>query len=350
MPPSQPILVLPNLKKRFSGITSTILQVLPELEKECRMEIFGHALPGRARKPLTRRELFALAAPGRPPVLFHARRNIDMVWGLLFRDLLRRNLRCLFTSVAQRPHTRFTRFLYGRMDRLLSTSERSASYLVRKPDAIIPHGTDIGRYLPAGDRQAAWRESGLPGKFGIGIFGRVRPNKGHREFISALCEILPRYPDFTAVVIGETTPKYQTFEGDLRARVADHGLESRVCFLGSLPFGELPSWFRRLSLVAAVPHNEGFGLTCLEAMASGVPVVATRTGGFEMVIREGTDGRLIPCADTPALVNALDSLLQNPEALQEMGIHARRRIEEHFTAEREARRLLEQYRSLLHSH
>ncbi len=349
MPPSKPILVIPNLKKRFSGITSTILQVLPMLEKECRVEIFGHPLPENPRRPLSWRELFALAAPGRTTVIFHARRNIDMVWGLIFRDLLRRNFRIVFTSVAQRRHTRFTRFLYRRVDRLLSTSERSASYLVRTPEAIIPHGTDIRRYHPAVDRQAAWRESDLPGKFGIGIFGRVRPNKGHREFVSALCEVLPRYPDFTAVIIGQTTPKYQTFEGDLRAEVAKHGLESRVCFLGSLPFGDLPAWFRRLSLVAAVPHNEGFGLTCLEAMASAVPVVATRTGGFERIIRDGIDGRLIPCADSRALVNALDSLLQNPQGLQEMGVHARRRIEEEFTAEREARQLLEQYRSLLKS-
>ena len=340
--------IVPNLKRRFSGITSTLAQVLPRQMTRIRIAALGYPLPVDIPRisPVT---LFRISRPAQddaPPLIFHARRNIDMCLGLLLRAVFRRRLHLVFTSVAQRRHTAFTRFLYYRMDTLLSTSDRSASYLRRKPDAIIPHGTDTRLYRPADDRSAAWREGGLPGKHGVGIFGRVRPQKGHREFVRALCRVLPKHPEFTAVIIGETTPEYRPFQEELRREIGRHGLEERFHWLGKLPFSEIPAWFRRMSLVLAVPHNEGFGLTCLEAMASGAPVIATRTGGFERVIREGIDGYVVPCRDTDAIVRVLGALLERPETLESMGAAARERIESDFTVEREADALVDCYRNI----
>lgn len=349
----RPEVLFPNLKRRFSGITSTMIQVVPRQADRLPVAVVGHPLPGTALPRLGWGELLRRTAgnhPGGYPTIFHARRNDDMIVGLLLKKLLRRRLHLVFTSVAQRRHTAFTRWLYQRMDTLLSTSERSASYLRRKPHAIIPHGVDTKTYHPATDRAAAWAEGGLPGKFGIGIFGRVRPNKGHAEFVEALCRVLPEYPDFTAVVVGETLPRHQAFEQDMKHRIADAGLEDRFAWLGKLPFEQIPDWFRRMSLVAAVPHNEGFGLTCLEAMASGAPVLATRAGGFEMVIEEGKNGRLVPVRDTTALGAAFRELLADPERLAAMGVDARRRIEEKFTVLQEADALLAVYRNIQQSY
>lgn len=347
MPEPKIHLIVPNLKKRFSGITSTVLQVLPEMEEEAEIRIVGNPLPGASNPTWSLGKLFRETGPRNPVHIFHARRNNEMILGLIFKQLLRRNLKLVFTSVAQRHHTWLTRFLYRRMDLLLSTSERSASYLEIPPRAIIPHGTDIDRYRPAEDKLRAWEETGLPGKYGIGIFGRVRPQKGHREWVEALCRILPDHPDYTAVIIGETTPKHLPFQEGLQKMVSDQGLEGRFRWLGQRPFSELPYWFQRMSLVGAVPHNEGFGLTCLEAMASGVPVLATQTGGFEMVIRPETDGYIVPCRNAVAITEVLKKALPDPDHLHEMGREARKRIEEAFTAEREAESLLAQYRSLL---
>jgi len=349
MPDKTQLLILPNFKRRFSGITSTTLQLLPHLREHMDIRTVGYPLPDSGLKSLNLRELFRVTSPGNRrngPVVFHARRNIDMVFGLILKKIFRRNMHLVFTSVAQRHHTRFTRYLYRRMDTLLSTSQRSASYLRRKPDAVIPHGIDIEKYHPPENRRKEWAETGLPGKYGIGIFGRVRPQKGTAEFVDALCRLLPRYPDFTAVIIGETTSEFIPFEYALRKKISDNDLENRFIRLGKLPFSEIPLWFRRMSLVAAIPHNEGFGLTCLEAMASGCPVVATQTGGFEMVIRDRIDGRIIPCRDSEALVRALDELLGNPASLIRMGIIARQRVAAHFSTEKEAAALLAVYRSI----
>lgn len=347
-----PQVIIPNLNRRFSGITSTVARVIPHQAREWRIASVGFRLPCKVAHMGWRDILRITRTPlaGGRPRLFHARRNNEMLAGFVLKYVLRRKLHLIFTSTAQRRHTRWTRFLYRRMDTLLSTSPRAASYLLRKPDRIIPHGVDTEIYHPADDRQASWQEGGLPGTRGIGIFGRIRPQKGLAEFVSALCRVLPKHPGYTAVVIGEITPKYRPFAHSLQEQIQSSGLQDHFCWLGKLPFAEIPTWFRRMSLVACVPHNEGFGLTCLESMASGAPVVATRTGAFEMLIREGVDGMLVPCADTDALARALDAVLSDPLCLEEMGKAARERVCSAFRIEREATELNRIYREVLRSH
>ena len=72
---------------------------------------------------------------------------------------------------------------------------------------MIPHGVDTDRLRAAADRAAAFAESGLPGRYAIGCFGRVRAQKGSDVFVDAMCRLLPRYPDFTAVMVGAITPE-----------------------------------------------------------------------------------------------------------------------------------------------
>lgn len=341
--------ILPNLNARFSGITATLSAVVPYQKDALKLAQAGHPLPLDIPH-FSWAELFRLSAkplPNGRPRVFHARRNIEMCAGLLLKKVLRRKLHLIFTSVAQRHHTRFTRFLYRRMDTVLSPSPRSASFLQVPVKAIIPHGVDTEVYHPAADRATAWAQTGLPGKYGIGIFGRVRPQKGLQEFVDALCQTLPRHPDFTAVIIGETTPKFVKFENQLKQKIRDCGLEDRFCWLGKLPFSEIPLWFRRMSLVTAISHNEGFGLTCLEAMASAVPVIGTQTGAFDMVIEEGVNGKIIPCADTPQLVRTLDALLVDPAKLAVMGESARQRVCEKFRIEQEAQALNRIYAEII---
>lgn len=341
--------IIPNLNRRFSGITSTVTALIPHQAREMEMAAIGYPLPSDVRHLGLREFLRLTRSPllnGRPRV-FHARRNIEMLFGLLAKHLFRCKLHLIFTSTAQRRHTRWTRFLYHQMDTLLATSPRAASYLERFPSAIVPHGVDGDIYRPAQNRANAWKQGGLPGRFGIGIFGRLRPQKGLAEFVSALCRVLPDYPDYTAVIIGETTPKFSGFVEEQKRKITSSGLEERFCWLGKLPFGEIPIWFRRMSLVACVPRNEGFGLTCLEAMASGVPVVATLTGAFEMLVRDGVDGVLTPCGDVDALAAAFENLIQNPVQLEAMGRAARQRVCNAFTIEHEAGALNEIYKKIL---
>jgi len=346
--PAEPEVIIPNLNRRFSGITSTILQVVPHQRRVLRMATVGYPLacdlPRLGWSELIRAT--RRAPSNRASVVFHARRNIEMLAGLVLKRLLGCRLHLVFTSTAQRRLSAWTHFLSGQMDTLVSTSPRAASFMRRPPEAIIPHGVNVAAYQPAPDRRQAWREGGLPGERGIGIFGRVRPQKGSRDFVEALCEVLPHHPGWTAVIIGQITPNHQAFARELKHHIRACGLEERFCWLGQVPFEEIPRWFRRMSLVVCASHNEGFGLTCLEAMASGVPVVATRAGAWDVIVREGVEGYLAEPANRASLAAAIARALREGN-LEAMGLAARQRVLAEYTSEKEAAALVALYRRCL---
>jgi mannosyltransferase len=336
-------LIVPNLHRRYSGVTATNRMVAPKLAKLYRAAWLGSDSPegiacmGAADlAKLWRRH---------EPLIWHARRNDEMIAGVLLRAL-GWPLKLVFTSAAQRHHRRLTRWLMRRMDAIIATSELSASYL-KCHSAVIPHGVDTSRYAPAADRAAAFKEAGLPGRYAIGCFGRLRPQKGTDVFVEAMCRLLPRYPEFCAVIVGAITTGQIAFADELKSKVEAAGLSSRLIMTGELPIEELPRWYRRLSIYVFTSRNEGFGLTLLEAMSSGAALVASRAGAAELVVEDGITGVLVPPGDADALTAALEPLMRDPAAAAAMGERARQRVVENFSLDAEARRIADVYRGLI---
>ena len=151
-----------------------------------------------------------------------------------------------------------------------------------------------------------------------------------------MCRLLPKYPDFSAVVIGLVTVDNRPFVEGLKHRVAAAGLTERIRFLGELPIEEVPLWYQRISIYVFASRVEGFGLTMLEAMAAGDAVVATRAGAAEMVIADGDDGVLAPVDDADALTAAIEPLMRDPARIEAMGRRGREKVVEKFSRDREA--------------
>lgn len=342
-------LIIGNAGKRFSGVTSTMLQVLPVLRREMQTVVLGphHLPPGIPTISFPQMVRLARRLPaGTPPPVFHARRNKEMVQAVLARDLLRARLRLVFTSTAQRHHTRFTNFLMRRMDALVTTSSTAAAYMKHPPDIVIPHGIDTETYRPCHDKEKAWRQLGFPGRRGIGIFGRIRPSKGSDLLVEAVLPLLDDFPDTTVLLCGKTTAKHRSFEEELRRRIRAAGREERFLFLGERPFAEVPALFRAVSVTAAVSRSEGFGLTVLESMASATPVVATEAGAWRDIVTDGKDGFRVPVGDVEGIRSALRRLLADPASAAAMGAQARRKVENHYTIEREATALASFFRAV----
>ena len=338
-----PQLIVPNLHRRYSGVTATNRMVAPKLAGLFRAAWLGPDAPeGIARIGLT--DLLKLWRR-RAPLIWHARRNNEMIVGVLLRSL-GWPLKLVFTSAAQRHHSWITRWLIRRMDAIIATNDISASYLKREA-TVIPHGVDTDRYSPPASRSAAFAEAGLPGRYAIGCFGRVRAQKGSDVFVDAMCALLPRYPDFTAVMVGAITPEQTMFANDLKKRIEAAGLQSRIVITGELSIEEVQRWYRRLTIYAFTSRNEGFGLTLIEAMSAGAALVASRAGAAELVVEDGVTGVLTPPGDVEALAAALEPLMRDPASAAGMGERGRARVQAKFSLDAEANRIAEVYRALV---
>jgi mannosyltransferase len=336
-------LIVPNLHRRYSGVTATNRMVAPRLAKLVRTAWFGSDAPaGIAR--LSVADLLKLWRRS-TPLIWHARRNNEMIAGVLLRSL-GWPLKLVFTSAAQRHHSWITRWLIRRMDAIIATSDISASFLKVK-STVIPHGVDTDVYTPPADRAAAFAESGLPGRYAIGCFGRVRAQKGSDVFVDAMCRLLPRYPDFSAVIVGAITPEQLPFANELKRRIEAAGLKSRIVITGELPIEDVQRWYQRLTIYAFTSRNEGFGLTLIEAMAAGSALVASRAGAAELVVEDAVTGVLTPPGDADALVAALEPLMRDVAIATAMGLRGRERVLKKFSLDAEAAAIADVYRPLL---
>lgn len=337
--------VVPNFKQRLSGVTSTIVQLVPLQKKMIGVATLGPGLPdGLPRMAWWQVPALLRRPKGARFRVWHARRNVEMLGGLILRHLFRAPLRLVFTSASQRVHTGWTRLLIARMDAVIATSRKTAAYL-KVPHTVIMHGIDTRRFHPPRDRAEAARDLGLdPSRLYAGCFGRVRRQKGTDLFVDAMIALLPRHPQWTAIVAGRATSGHTAFEEELKARVAAAGLAERILFVGE--HRDIDRWYRALTLYVAPQRWEGFGLTPLEAMASAVPVVATDVGAFSELVVAGETGDIIAADDLSAMSAAIEPYLADPARAAARGEAGRAHVEARFRLEGEAERLVEIYRRL----
>lgn len=310
--------IAPNFKRRLSGVTSTIVQLVPEQNHQGqRVAVLGPGLPDHLPHLgwLDLLKLWRKPAGGGKRI-WHARRNNEMLFGLILRDVLRMPVKLLFTSAAQRNHSRYTRWLIAKMDAVVATSARSGSFL-KVPHTVVSHGVDLALFHPAETENDTFTASGLPGKYLIGCFGRVRHQKGTDLFVRAMIELLPQHPDWTAIITGRVTADNKPFAAALEADIKAAGLAERVRLLGEVD--DIKPWYRRLTLYVAPSRNEGFGLTPLEAMASKTAVVASDAGAYAGMIVPGKTGEIAPAGDYETLRDAIAKYLADPALAEAHG-------------------------------
>jgi mannosyltransferase len=342
-----PELVVTNFHRRFTGVSATADAVVSQQLSQFDLRLVGDKLPN-GPQPITYRQAISLCRKppeNRPFAIWHVRRNLEMAAAIFARDVLRLPIRIVFTSAAQRLHSFFPRHLIARMDAVVATTAKAATF-VPNLAGVVPHGVDTTRFTPAENRAASWASLGYGGQYGIGIVGRVRPEKGTDLFVDAMIRVLPERPDFTAIIIGRTMPGDLAFESDLRARIGAAGLSDRIRFVGEHPPQEMPKIIRSLSLLVAPARYEGYGMTPLEAMASGVPVVATRTGAYEEMIEEGKTGYVVEIGDRDGLTAAILTATHSQQNLELLSQNAIIQANSGFALSQEVSRVHEVYNKL----
>jgi sugar transferase (PEP-CTERM/EpsH1 system associated) len=215
------------------------------------------------------------------------------------------------------------RWLWGRVDRLLSVSSRLAERMSREVGfpldriTVIRNGVDLGRFGPH-DKTAARAALGLaPDELVIGTVGRLVAVKDQATLLRSFAILRDRGLMFSAMIAG-AGPLHQ----DLLAQKQALGLE-KVHFLGNRH--DVETVLAAFDVFVLSSQSEGLSNTIQEAMASGLPVVATRVGGADELVMEHESGVLIPPGDPDALAQALHAMALDPAVRERMGAAGRRR-------------------------
>jgi len=338
--------IAPNLKPRQTGVSSTVFRLVPlQRALGCAIASVGWLPPGEFPRLRVADLLGALLLTGRATRrVWHARRNIEMLSGLVLHAL-GANLGLVFTSAAQRRHTGYTRWLMRRMDRIVATSTTSASFL-DLPATVLSHGVDTELFTPPADKRAAKLSAGLaPDALYLGSFGAIRHAKGTDVFVDALLRALPVDPRWQALVVGAAPGKGQQLLEQMRGRVGAAGLAERIHFLGHVP--DARPILAAVDICVAPSRKEGFGLTPLEAMSSGIAAVTTDAGSYPEMIVEGETGHVVPAGDAASLADAMLGLMRDDALRQAMGQRGREHVLSNYRLESEASALIAIYDEVL---
>lgn len=185
-----------------------------------------------------------------------------------------------------------------------------------QPFTVIENGIDSMRFVPDMAKR--------PTDVFIVTSGasRVTERKGLNYLIEAIAVLAPRYPELRLKVMGDGNAK-----SSLEALVKEKGLEGRVEFLGRIPREETAQYYQEASLFVLPSLNEGMSNAMLEALASGLPIISTPTGGTAELIEEGKNGIVIPEKSIEAIAAAIEIFLNNKSLVGEYGGESRAKAE-----------------------
>ncbi len=245
------------------------------------------------------------------------------------------------------PNRWFAPYFYNRaVDGVAAISQGVAWALVAagvsaQRITIIPSGVDCTRFAPPSfdQRAAARRELGLgPRQIAVASVGALELRKGHRYLLDALAGLQGRHPAIRAFIAGDGSQRTALEEQANRL-----GLGQTVRFLGSIEDPRTLFWAIDIFVQPSV--MEGLGVALLEAMACGLPAVASRSGGMAEVIEDRRDGLLVAVADSIALARSIKELAESPALRPSLGAQGRIKVEQNFSLAAMARKTLALYQS-----
>lgn len=213
--------------------------------------------------------------------------------------------------------------------------------------AVIPNALDVDLFSGNADRQS---RNGDHASNDVSILhvGRLECVKGVVTLTAAIPQVLRSAPNVQFIFIGDDRPDGagSTWQCRLEATASASGISDRVRFLGSVSQPELVDWYHRAD-IAVVPSTlyESFSYTCAQAMAAGLPVVASRIGGIPETI--GDCGVLVPGADVDQLAAAIGRLALDPKVRHKLGQRAKQSALERFDASVVARQMVAVYQRTL---
>jgi glycosyltransferase involved in cell wall biosynthesis len=214
---------------------------------------------------------------------------------------------------------------------------------IGRPIERLSKGVDCEKFHP--DGSAVRQTLRLDRRRVVLVVARLVPIKNVALLIDAVAMVRTHVPDVHLVVVGNGP------EGAaLRSRAAQLGLAEAVTFAGAIPHQDTPPFYRSADVFALSSDFDNSPNAILEAMASGLPVVATDVGGVRHFVRDPIGGAVVPGGDAAALAYAVERFLVEPDAARAAGAHNRARASSEFSWRASAMQLLDVYRRVIAPH
>lgn len=245
------------------------------------------------------------------------------------------------------PPGSILRRMLGAADRIVVVSRViRAQFLALRPDAaskmsVIPNGVDTERFAPGlaagAQRRAEW---GWLAKPMVGTVSRLSPEKGVDDFIAACALVARERAEARFLVVGDGLERAALFAQARRAGLVgavaagEHDAADRLRFTGARE--DIPALLNAMDVFVLASHTEALPLAVLEAMACGLPIVATDVGGVSEIVAHGETGLLVPPHAPARLAEQVLELVENKPAARDMGEKGRARVREGWTLARQA--------------
>jgi len=188
--------------------------------------------------------------------------------------------------------------------------------LPKKEIGVVNNGIDINEFFPDHSKVN-------PDQFQIVCISRVTPRKGIRFLVQAFKVLAGRYTQIRMIIAGEGNELES-----LRQLVQGLGIEDKVVFLGAVPHDKVLEHYQKANVFVLPSLNEGMSNTMLEALACGLPIVATDTGGTKELVRDGKNGLIVKMKDSHDLVEKIEKIMLDRELEKRMGVASRLMAEE----------------------
>lgn len=190
---------------------------------------------------------------------------------------------------------------------------------------VIPNGINISDFDVPYSKEECREKLGLPTDEKIILFlGTLGQNKGPEVLLNALPKILKEIPDIKLVFAGDGPLREELFKKSLKPDIKKH-----VMFTGFVQERVKPLYYRATDIfcLPSIMKHEIFGIVNLEAMACGIPIVASKIGGIPDVVKDGENGLLVPPRDYGVLADAIIYVLENEDVRERMGKEGRKMVE-----------------------
>jgi len=263
---------------------------------------------------------------------------------------------CITHHHGYTDYNRFDMLFAGCVDANIYISNDVGEYHIAQGESrtkrkIIHNGVNLSDYMQSCDAVQVRKEIDCkPDQVLVGLVARLDWWKGHEYFLEAMAEVASKNNNTKGLIIGGLAElnydRSIRYLDRLHVMVNSLDLGEKIVFTGHR--SDVPCLLAALDVVVhASSTPEPFGLTVIEGMAAGKPVVATAAGGVLDIIQDGVNGLLVPCKDSKAMAGAILKILSDHDKAEQMGLAARQCVTEKFTVQHQVTAVQKLYDSIL---